>query len=106
VGIPAAGDQGVAGQGKPYSRRTVRPMEVLVLGPGCANCRKTFERAKEAVQRAGVPAEVRKVEALTEIARCVMLTPGVVVAGNVKCAGRVPEVEETVGWVRTADSVR
>jgi len=45
---------------------------------------------------------VRKVENPVDIARYVMLTPGVVVNGKVKCAGRVPEVEEIVGWLQEA----
>jgi len=77
-------------------------MEVLVLGPGCPNCRKTFERVQEAVQATGLDADVRKVEDPVAIAKYVMLTPGVVLNGKVKCAGRVPEVEEIAGWLREA----
>lgn len=79
-------------------------MEVLVLGPGCPNCRKTFERALEAVQSVGLEVEVQKVEDPVDIARYVMLTPGVVVNGKVRCAGRVPEVEEIAGWLQEASA--
>jgi small redox-active disulfide protein 2 len=79
-------------------------MEVLVLGPGCPNCRKTFERVLEAVQVTGLDADVRKVEDPVAIAEYVMLTPGVVLNGKVRCAGRVPEVEEIAGWLREAAS--
>ena len=77
-------------------------MEVLVLGPGCPNCRKTFEYAQEAARTTGLDAEVRKVEDPIDIAEYVMLTPGVVIDGEVKCAGRVPEAEEISGWLHEA----
>ena len=77
-------------------------MEVLVLGPGCPNCRKTFERTQEAARTTGLDAEVRKAEDPVDIAEYVMLTPGVVIAGEVKCAGRVPEAEEIAEWLREA----
>ena len=79
-------------------------MEVLVLGPGCSACRKTYERAQRAVESAGVEADVHKVEDLAEIAKYVMLTPAVVVGGDVRCAGRMPELEEIEQWVRDAAS--
>ncbi len=79
-------------------------MEVLILGPGCRNCRKTYELAQQAVEAAGVEADVRKVEDLIEISKYVMMTPGVVVDGDVKCAGRVPDMDQIVGWLREAAS--
>jgi hypothetical protein len=57
---------------------------------------------QEAVRATDLEAEVRKVEDPVAIAEFVMLTPGVVVNGKVKCAGRVPEVEEIAGWLREA----
>jgi small redox-active disulfide protein 2 len=79
-------------------------MQVLVLGPGCANCRKTYELAQQAVDATGVKADVQKVEDLVEISKYVMLTPGVVVDGDVKCAGRMPALDEIEGWLREAAS--
>ena len=79
-------------------------MEVLVLGPGCPNCRKTYELAQQAVEAAGVEADVRKVQDLVEISKYVMMTPGVVVDGDVKCAGRVPDLDEIAAWLREAGS--
>jgi len=75
-------------------------MEVLVLGPGCPNCRKTHQLTLEAVEAAGIGAEVKEVTDIAEIAKYVMLTPGVVIDGEVKCAGRVPSLEELTAWLR------
>lgn len=77
-------------------------MEVLVLGPGCPNCRKTYQLVQQAVEATGVQAYVREVEDVVEISKYVMITPGVVIDGKVKSAGRVPEVEEIAEWLREA----
>ncbi len=70
-------------------------MRVEILGTGCAKCNKLYEAAKEAVAAAGLDAEVVKVEDITEIMnRGVMVTPALVVDGEVKVVGRVPKPAE------------
>lgn len=78
-------------------------MQVQVLGPGCANCKKTAEHAATAIGQAGVEAEIVKVQEPVEIVKLkVMTTPGLAIDGKVYCAGRVPEVREIVTWLTTA----
>jgi small redox-active disulfide protein 2 len=70
-------------------------MIVQVLGTGCAKCKTLFENANKAVQEAGVDALVEKVEDIRQImAFDILMTPGLVIDGYVKAAGRVPSVEE------------
>ena len=70
-------------------------MKIEVLGTGCAKCNKLYEAAKEAVKRAGVEAEVAKVEDLGEIMkRGVMVTPALSVDGEIKAAGKVLKADE------------
>jgi small redox-active disulfide protein 2 len=70
-------------------------MEIKVLGPGCANCKKLAQSVKDAVDELGVEADVQKVEDIAEIMRYgVMSTPGLVVDGVVKSSGRVLSVSE------------
>jgi small redox-active disulfide protein 2 len=70
-------------------------MIVQVLGTGCAKCKTLFENANKAVQEAGVDALVEKVEDIQKImAFDILMTPGLVIDGYVKAAGRVPTVEE------------
>jgi small redox-active disulfide protein 2 len=65
-------------------------MKIEVLGTGCAKCKKQFTAAEEAVSQSGVKAEVVKVETIDEILeRGVMMTPGLVINGEVVSAGRV-----------------
>ncbi len=72
-------------------------MKIEVLGTGCARCNKLYEAAKEAVARSGRDAKVVKVEDLAEILkRGIMVTPALVVDGQVKAAGKVPKPSEIV----------
>jgi len=75
-------------------------MRVEILGTGCAKCNRLYEAAKEAVAAAGLDAEVVKVEDITEImTRGVMVTPALVVDGEVKVVGRVPKPAEIAGML-------
>jgi len=78
-------------------------MEIKVLGTGCMKCQKLYAEAEQAIAQAGVPATLVKVEKLDEIMGYgVMMTPALVVDGEVKCAGRIPKAAEIVSWVMTA----
>jgi small redox-active disulfide protein 2 len=68
---------------------------IQILGPGCPKCRVLLANAEEAVKVLGLDAQVEKVEKIAEIIKFgVMTTPALVVDGQVKCAGRVPGVDE------------
>lgn len=70
-------------------------MLIQVLGTGCAKCRTLYETVTKAVQESGVEAQVEKVEDILKImAFEILMTPGLVINGQVKTAGRVPSVEE------------
>ena len=76
-------------------------MEIKVLGPGCPKCQATEKIVKEAVAEAGVEANVEKVTDVMKIAKFgVFGTPAVVVDGEVKCVGKVPEKEEVKAWIK------
>jgi len=69
-------------------------MKIEVLGMGCPKCHKTTENIKAALSKTGKKAEVVEVKDLAAIADYgVMLTPAVVVDGDVKIVGKVPSVE-------------
>ena len=76
-------------------------MEIKVLGPGCARCELTAKNVKEAVAEAGVDANIEKVTDVMEIAKYgVFGTPAVVIDGEVKSVGKIPEKEEIKGWLQ------
>ncbi len=64
-------------------------MEIKVLGPGCANCRKMEEMARQAVKELGIDAKVEKITDIGQIAmHGILSTPGLVVNGKVKHSGK------------------
>ena len=69
--------------------------KLQVLGPGCPKCVELAERTEEAARAAGGDYEVEKVSDLSKIiAFGVMMTPALVVDGQVKVVGQVPSVDE------------
>ncbi|MBI5017886.1 MAG: TM0996/MTH895 family glutaredoxin-like protein [Deltaproteobacteria bacterium] len=70
-------------------------MKIEILGTGCTKCNKLYEATKEAVQKVGVDADVSKVEDLAQIMKYgVLMTPALVVDGEVKVSGKVPSPQE------------
>jgi len=70
-------------------------MKIEILGTGCAKCRKMREQTQKAISELGIEAEVLKVEDLDEILNYgVLITPALVVNGEVKVAGKVPSVAD------------
>jgi small redox-active disulfide protein 2 len=70
-------------------------MEIKVLGPGCANCKRLARNVKEAVSELGIETEIQKVEDIAAIMSYgVLSTPGLVVNGELKSSGRALSVSE------------
>jgi small redox-active disulfide protein 2 len=68
---------------------------IEVLGTGCAKCKRLMKNVEKAVDELGIEAEIVKVDDITEIIeRGIMLTPGLVVDGELKVSGRVADVRE------------
>ena len=67
---------------------------IKVLGLGCPKCKKLMENVEAAVNELGIECEIEKVTDIKRFAKLgVMMTPGLVVDGQVKVAGSVPDVE-------------
>ena len=70
-------------------------MKVQILGTGCPKCKKLAANAQEAIAKAGVDAQIEKIDKLAEIvAFGVMSTPALAVDGELKAAGKVLSVEQ------------
>jgi small redox-active disulfide protein 2 len=75
-------------------------MRIEVLGTGCAKCKATMVNAQKAVAELGIQAAVVKIDDITEIAsRGVMMTPALVIDGQVKVVGKIPTVGEIKKWL-------
>jgi small redox-active disulfide protein 2 len=75
-------------------------MKIEILGIGCPKCKATEKNARKAIEALGISAEIEKVTDINEISNKVMMTPAVIVDGELKCAGRIPSEEEIKGWLR------
>ena len=68
---------------------------VQVLGTGCAKCTKLKENAEAAIKEMGVEATVEKIEDINQITSFgVMMTPALVIDGEVKLVGKVASPDE------------
>ena len=70
-------------------------MEIKVLGTGCPKCHTIEKNTRDAVAELGLDAQVGKVTDINEIANYgVLLTPGLVIDGEVKLVGKVATKEQ------------
>lgn len=75
-------------------------MKIEILGTGCSKCNKTKEVVEKVLKNTGIDAEVVKVEDFETILKYgVMITPAVVIDGDVKIVGKVPDEKEIKKWV-------
>ncbi len=66
-----------------------------ILGTGCPKCKKLAENTEAAAKALGLDYQLEKVTEITKImAFGVMITPALVVDGQVKVAGKVPSPED------------
>ena len=78
-------------------------VEIKVLGPGCANCKKLEQITRKVVETLGADANVTKVTDYQEIVELgVMATPGLIVNDEVVSSGRIPSETEVTTWVTDA----
>jgi len=69
--------------------------KIQILGTGCPKCKKLAEFAEQTAKELGIEYELEKVTKINDIMKFgVMVTPALVVDGEVKVAGKVPSVEQ------------
>ena len=69
-------------------------MEIKVIGPGCANCKRLLEVTKQAVKDAGLEADVEYVTDIqTMVEMGIIQTPALAIDGKVVLSGFVPDVK-------------
>ena len=78
-------------------------LNIKVLGPGCANCKKVDEIAHKAIANFGLEAQFEKITDYGEMSKYQILsTPGLVINEKLVCAGRIPSLAEVTTWVADA----
>lgn len=74
-------------------------LQIKVLGPGCANCKRLEQEVREALATSGIEYEITKVTEYPEImAYNILSTPGLVINETVLAAGRIPKRDQIVAW--------
>ena len=74
--------------------------EIKILGPGCASCEGLTADVKALVEELGIECEIEKITDINQMLSFgVMLTPALVVDGEVKVAGRRPSMDELKGML-------
>ncbi len=69
--------------------------KIQILGTGCPKCKLLMANTEAAVKELGIEAQIEKVEKITEIMKFnVMVTPALVVDGEVKSAGKVLNADD------------
>jgi len=80
-------------------------LQIKVLGPGCANCKRLEQLTRQEVEKLGLAADIEKVTDYGQImAYGVMSTPGLVINSQVVSYGRIPTNQEIVNWLNAAQS--
>jgi small redox-active disulfide protein 2 len=70
-------------------------VKIQVLGSGCPKCKTLTERVEGVVAELGLDCEIEKVTEINEIVKFgVMMTPGLVIDGEVKSTGKLLSVED------------
>ena len=69
--------------------------KIQILGTGCPKCKKLAENAEAAAKQLGIEYELEKVTKINDIMKFgVMVTPALVIDGQVKVSGKVPAIEQ------------
>ena len=69
--------------------------KIQILGTGCPKCQKLAANAEQAAKSLGIEYEIEKVTDIQKIMNSgVMMTPGLIVDGNIKSTGKVLSIEE------------
>jgi small redox-active disulfide protein 2 len=76
-------------------------IDVKILGPGCKKCLEVTDIVRRVAKENGLPAQIEKIGNTERIAEFgVLLTPALVIVGDVKCSGRVPSPADVLTWLQ------
>ena len=70
-------------------------LKVKILGTGCHKCNKLYEETQQAAFELGLECHIEKVTDMREITGYgILMTPALVVDGQVKVSGKVPSRDD------------
>lgn len=69
--------------------------KLIVLGPGCPRCEGLAKLTKTAADQLGIEYELEKITDIKQFPKYgLMMTPGLVVDGELKVHGKLPSLDE------------
>jgi small redox-active disulfide protein 2 len=75
--------------------------QVQILGTGCAKCDKLHSEVLGAGEDAGLEIHVEKISDVGRMVELgVMMTPALVVDGEVKVVGKIPPRDQIIEWLK------
>lgn len=90
-------------QGLPVEEEILVGLEVLILGPGCAQCSRLESDVRDVMSQMNAPGELIHVTDLREIGKYgVMGTPALVINKKVVSVGTTPEKKKIHQWLEEA----
>ena len=76
-------------------------MEIKILGTGCTKCKSLERKVRELVEQHNLDVEVKYVDDLNEMVEAgIMMTPGLIIDGEVKSFGIVPKEKQLLEWLK------
>ena len=76
-------------------------MKIEILGTGCPKCKKLHSLVEEAADQLQLSCDIEHVTDIKRImAYGVMITPALVIDGEVKFSGKVPSLEDLISILR------
>jgi small redox-active disulfide protein 2 len=75
--------------------------KIEILGTGCPKCTQLAANAEQAATELGIEFELKKVTDINDMMKFgVMMTPGIVVDGEVKACGKVVAADQIKPWLQ------
>ncbi len=76
-------------------------MIVKVLGTGCLKCNALEQKVNYLAQKHNIAIQMEKVTDLDDITSYgVMMTPSLIINGDVKSSGKIPSDDQIVKWLQ------
>ena len=76
-------------------------MQIKVLGTGCQKCEFLEQRVKKVASEHNIDIDYEKVSDVNDILSYgIMMTPGLVVNGEVKSSGKIPSEQQILEWIQ------
>ena len=76
-------------------------MIVKVLGSGCNKCKTLETQIQKLKENYNLDIEIEKITQINDIISYgVMMTPGLIINGEIKSVGKIPKDDQILKWIK------